>query len=287
MAAEARSDARYVGLGGERYLVDQNWLRWPEKSPKGFVSDVAIDRHGVIYVLNRGNPVVQTFSNEGDFLSEWRSNVLTHGHALSVGEDGLVHIVDSDRHAVHTFDPAGNHVRTLGRADYPSWGKPFNHPTGIAVASNGNIYVSDGYGNSQVHCFAKDGVYLNTWGSPGMLSGQFSNPHSIAVAESGEVWVADRENNRLQRFDPNGNHISDIRGLYLPTALIARGDGAVLVTDQTPRLSIFDAEGLLIGRCRTFGAIGHGLAVDPHGDIYISDMMPNTISRFRRIRDGD
>jgi DNA-binding beta-propeller fold protein YncE len=69
----------------------------------------------------------------------------------------------------------------------------------------GNIFVSDGYGNSRIAKFDKNGRYLKSWGSRGNGPSQFNIVHGIAVDAAGNVYAADRENHRIQVFDNDGN----------------------------------------------------------------------------------
>jgi peptidylglycine monooxygenase len=280
---DANNMARYVTLGGERYLVDRDWIEWSEASPKGFVSQVAVDSHGNLFLVNRGNPVIQVFDPDGKLVRQLSSDVLSHGHGIFIATDDSVFIVDSDRHCVHKFDSDLQHVLTIGRQDYPTYGEPFNHPTDVGVSADGHIFVSDGYGNSHIHKFAPSGEHLKTWGGSGDEDGQFSNPHSIWVTHDNSILVADRENNRVERFSPDGARLGTFCRAHHPTEICQAASGIVYVTDLTPRISAYSAEGELLGRCRTFGAIGHGVCTDHRGDIYIADMMPNTITRFRKI----
>jgi len=80
----------------------------------------------------------------------------------------------------------------------------FNRPTDVAWDSSGNIFVSDGYGNSRVAKFDKSGVFLKSWGSRGTAPGQFNTPHTIATDAQGNVYVGDRGNKRIQVFDNGG-----------------------------------------------------------------------------------
>mgnify|MGYP002528036213 CR=1 FL=1 len=83
---------------------------------------------------------------------------------------------------------------------YQRWGgQPFNRPTHAGVSPNtGDIFVTDGYGNSRVHKFSADGRLLLSWGEPGIDAGQFMRPHNIAVGPDDRVYVADRECHRVQ-----------------------------------------------------------------------------------------
>lgn len=281
-AIEAKSKARYVALGPQRYFVDQSWLTWPATSPKGFVSQLAVNSRNDLYLLNRGNPVIQVFDESGRFVKEWRSDIVSHGHGIFIDHNDDVYVVDSDRHCVHVFDPDGTLRLSLGRPDHPTYGAPFNHPTDVSVAPNGDIFISDGYGNSHVHKFSATGEHLLTWGGSGKEPGKFTNPHSLRVTRNSTLLVADRENGRVQQFSLDGDCQGEFCALYNPTEIGEDATGIIYVTDQTPRLSAYEPDGRLIGRCRTFGAIGHGIALDSNGDIYIADMMPNTVSRYRR-----
>ena len=80
----------------------------------------------------------------------------------------------------------------------------FNRPTDVAWDGAGNIFVSDGYGNSRVAKFDKNGVFIKSWGSRGTEPGQFNTPHTIATDVQGNVYVGDRGNRRIQVFDNAG-----------------------------------------------------------------------------------
>src|SRR4029077_310489 len=126
-------------------------------------------------------------------------------------------------HTVRRFTPEGTLLLTLGRSGQPSdngiagndyrtirrAGPPFHRPTNMALAEDGAIYVTDGYGNARVHKFAPNGRLLLSWGEPGGGPGQFNLPHGIAVDRDGRVYVADRENSRVQVFTPEGEYLTE------------------------------------------------------------------------------
>jgi DNA-binding beta-propeller fold protein YncE len=118
------------------------------------------------------------------------------------------------------------------------------------------------------------------WGNPGSGNVEFSTPHAIAFDSAGRLLVCDRENNRVQILDRAGTWLGEIGGLYKPMAVEPTPEGGVLVTDHTPRLSQYSAEGELVGRCRTFGTVGHGLALAPDGPIFVAEMGPDTLTRL-------
>lgn len=278
---DANNDARFVTLAAARYKVDRNWLNWSESFEKGFVSQIAINSRNELFVLNRGNPVIQIFDNEGNGIRQFRSEVVSHGHGIFIANNDHVYVVDSDRHCVHKFSPTLELLLTIGEPDHPRFGLPFNHPTDVAVNESGELFVSDGYGNSHIHKFSATGEHIITWGAPGVAVGEFSNPHSIWLLADGSLLITDRENNRVERYSQDGNWIDTFCRLHQPTEICQGPDGTIYITDLTPRISAYSPDGSLIGRCRTFGAVGHGVAVDSTGDVYVADMMPSAISRFR------
>ena len=75
----------------------------------------------------------------------------------------------------------------------------FYDPRGVAVASDGSVYVSDLL-NDRIQKFTSEGVLVSKWGSEGWNDGQFGRPRGVAVASDGSVYVADGDNHRIQKF---------------------------------------------------------------------------------------
>jgi peptidylglycine monooxygenase len=198
----------------------------------------------------------------------------------SVHPDGRVFVVDRDAHEVIIFNASGQRLGGLGRRHGP--GEPFNSPSDVAFAPDGCIYVADGYGNSRVHRFSADGTPLGGWGRPGTGPGEFSTPHGIWVLEDGRIAVADRENHRVQLFTAEGAHLMDIGDLHKPMDVHGAPEGGLYVTDQIPRLSLFDsATGALIGRCRAVLNGAHGMWRDgTTGILYLAEMNPSRLTRL-------
>jgi hypothetical protein len=98
-------------------------------------------------------------------------------------------------------------------------GDSFRRPTDVAWDGDGNLYVADGYDNSRIAKFDKDGKYIKSWGTRGTGPGQFHTPHSIAADAKGLVYVADRDNHRIQVFDGDGNFKSQIISVGDPWAI--------------------------------------------------------------------
>jgi sugar lactone lactonase YvrE len=272
-----------VCLGEHTYAVERPWGKIPEGIQLGYVSDVAVDSQDNVYLCHRGNPPVIVFDRDGVYLRSWGDNKIVDPHGIfSIGD--RVFVVDRDAHEVQEYDTDGRSIRVLGRRHRPRFQAPFNAPTDVSVASDGDIYVADGYGNSTVHWFSSTGELRRTWGKPGGGAGEFTTPHAVRVHPDGRVLVADRENDRVQVFSREGEYLTEWRDVYHPMDLYIDGNGNVYVCDQIPRLSMFSPDGKLIGRCRPSPFNSHGLFGDTRGNIYLAETPPeNRLSRLSRI----
>lgn len=271
---------QFVGLGERLYKVERPWGNLPPQLSYAEIADVTVMSSGQIAVLLRKDPAVLVFNPDGLLVDQWSVPDIVAGHYIRAASTGRVYIADFDGHQIFVFSNDGRCERILGARDKPRFGSPFNHPADAVEAPDGEIYVADGYGNSCVHRFAADGRHLATWGKPGAGRLEFSTPHAIAIDRAGRLLVGDRENNRVQILDRDGQWLGQVEGLFKPMAVEPAPDGGFLVTDQTPRLSLYSAEGQLIGRCRTFGTVGHGCALAPDGCIYIAEMGPDMLTRL-------
>jgi sugar lactone lactonase YvrE len=109
---------------------------------------------------------------------------------------------------------------------------PFNHPTEMIPHPNGDIYVTDGYRNSRVHRFTRDGRLVKSWGTPGKAEGQFHLPHSIAIDAEGRLYIADRANKRIQIFTPEGEYLGKWTEMGGPNDIARAKDGTSYIAEQ-------------------------------------------------------
>src|SRR5687768_6531110 len=189
------------------YSVVEGW----EQLPKGYVhrdvAGVAVDGEDRVYLICRGDHPVIIYDREGNFKRSWGEGEFSYRtHGIYVGPNGTIFCTDDGQHTVRQFTPDGKLLMTMGVLNTPSDsgydGKnldsikrgagPFNRPTNVAIGPKGDIYISDGYGNSRVHVFSPKGELKRSWGEPGSGPGQFHLPHGIAVAQDGRVFVCDK-----------------------------------------------------------------------------------------------
>ena len=183
----------------------------------------------------------------------------------------------------------------LGGTPGGSIGEPFNRPTHVALCpKTGDIYISDGYGNSRVHKYDPKGRHLFSWGEPGTDPGCFNLPHNIVTDSEGLVYVADRENHRVQIFDARGQYVAQWNNLHRPCGLFADRKNNAFYVGELPthladnkdvpnlgaRVSVLNEKAQLVGRVggRFAGEepgefiAPHGCAVDSRGDLYVAEV---------------
>ena len=141
-------------------------------------------------------------------------------HGVRVDSQDNIWTVDEGTNMVVKFNPEGRVLMTMGRRPEAVEGwrgrRPgnrgvaatcepyrFNRPTDITWDPAGNIYVSDGYFNSRVAKYDKNGRFIKSVGTRGAEPGQLNTPHSITSDAKGNIYVADRGNRRIQVFDSN------------------------------------------------------------------------------------
>ena len=147
-------DQVHVEIAGRGYRVHRNWAPPPEGIAKGRISTLAVDSEGQLYALRRGvDPPVLVYSPDGEYLRSFGAGEVYDAHGIAIDAKDRVFVVDRDAHEVICFTTGGEILFRLGTRHRPHWAEPFNHPTDVAVAPDGEIYVSDGYGNGRVHAF--------------------------------------------------------------------------------------------------------------------------------------
>ena len=278
-----------VGAGARVYEQVEDW----EKLPEGWVlgqTAIVTDSQDRVYLFNRSDHPLIVLDRDGKFLNSWGEGDLPDAHGMFIDADDNLYMPVKNSHVVLKYSPDGNLLMTMGDCDKPSdtgWtgnvndpakqaAGPFNRPSDIALDASGDLYISDGYGNSRVHKFTSDGKLLFSWGEPGKTGpGEFHVPHGVWVHTDGRVFVADRENNRIQIFDAEGKYLDEWGGLARPCDIYIDEDEILYVPELDGFMSILSIEGDIIASWGSPLDAGWGngapaVWMDSHGDLYVN-----------------
>jgi sugar lactone lactonase YvrE len=297
---------------GLKFKVMEGW----EKLPAGYVhkdvDGVAVDSKDNVYLMTRQDARVIVYGRDGNFLRSWGEGIFTpRTHGIAIGPDGMVYTVDDGDHTVRKFTPEGKQLMMIGTPGKASdtgydgkthgsvrhGGPPFNRPTDVAIAPNGELYVTDGYGNARVHRFTADGKLIQSWGEPGTGLGEFRLPHGVGISPDDRVFVADRENDRIHIYTRDGQFLDMWTHVQRPTDISFDRDGRMYVSelwwipgqqsftngkikhDLPGGVRVLDLAGnVLLHWCsadRTAPGnfiAPHTLCVDSRGDLYVGEV---------------
>ena len=275
--------------------------------------------------VGRTDPPILQFDPSGRLLNSFGSGVFAFPHGFTIDGEGSVWASDANAnetvlglsargsngvmrgHQVFKFSPTGKVLMTLGKAGVAGKGPDtFDQPSGIAVAPNGDIFVTDGHGtNDRVVKFSKDGRFIKTWGRHGSGPGEFDQPHDISLGGSqGRVFIADRSNDRVQIFDQDGNFIAAWKQFGRPSAVFVSKDDTLYVSDSTSNSKVNPGKtrGITVGSAkdgslrafipdpdlsqadinRISGA--SGIVADDAGTIYAADVGPHTLRKYIKVK---
>jgi hypothetical protein len=297
---------------GETFQVDPDWPAAVADVSKGTVTGVAVASNGHVWVVAQGQPPVREYDADGRFIRGWGDGQIVMGHQVRLDHDGNVWVADAIRHCIKKFRQDGTLLLTIGTpGEAGEDAAHFNEPTDMAITEEGDVFVSDGYGNARVAHFRGDGTFVKAWGTRGSQPGQFSLVHSIVADQRGRVLVADRNNARIQVFDRHGRFITQWTNLIVPWGMWVTPEGEIWVCgsslaawrDDQFALATPPHDQLLVrldadGRVLQLWAVPlgdkpgqldwvHGIAADARGNLYCADYHGQRIQKFRRVPPDD
>jgi DNA-binding beta-propeller fold protein YncE len=325
-----------------RFEVDPTWPKpLPEKWITGQLSGVCVDSHDHVVVANRRNitdeeaetsinaPSIIMFDAAGNVIKSWGDpNVIANSiHGCSFDKEDNVWVASNGDGIVQKYSHDGKLLLQIGTrgvvdsSDGTGKGKALNsardklfYPANVAVdPGNGDLYISDGYGNRRIVVFDKNGEFLRQWGrqaskeetqagKPGVFA---QVVHCVTLGNDGLVYVCDRQSDRIQVFDKQGKFIKNI---WVPTGtpelpdprgtvwwisfsrdpqqkymyvIDGRAEQVRILDHETGKiLSSFGRPGHQIGNFTH----GHTMAVDSKGNIYIAETdIGRRVQRFKLV----
>ena len=232
--------AQYPGYAEQplitEYDIDTTWPDRPDNVAKfGWVSGMALDKTGNIWLFNKGEDPVQCYQPDGTFVRTWGKGDFQDPHHIRFDHEGNVWVADFGLHIVQKYTPEGELLMQLGEKGVSGDDQThFNKPTDMVIAPNGDIFVTDGYGNRRVVHFDKDGNYIKEWGSFGTGKAQFILPHAIVMDAAGHLYVADRNSGRIMIFNQEGEQLDLWSNIIMPWGMSLNAEGDIWVCGSSP-----------------------------------------------------
>jgi hypothetical protein len=322
------------------YRPVDGWAKLPQGRVWGAVSGIIPDPDGQhLWVLERcgGNAGVFTggcvgsdddpilkFDLNGNLVKSLGKRLFAFPHGFFMDREGNLWVTEGAPkgdprgeagakvgmgHQVFKLNQEGKVLMTLGTAGVAGDGpNQFNGPTGVVVAPNGDIWVTDGHGggNNRLVRLSSTGRFIQAWGGGVDAAsgdrGKFSDPHHIAIDSRGRIYVADRGNARIQIFDGEGKFLAQWTQFGYPDGIYIDANDVIYVADahsggeRNPGWE----RGIRIGDAKTGWvtafipdkavlptATGTGaefVAADAKGNVYSGQITPPGVVKWVRIR---
>ena len=278
-------ELRVAAQSGGTYQVDSDWARLPAGSAwNGNTSWITADGKGQVMVLVRTAPYFRVLGRDGLLRKTFGDDGLFQSaHSVTIDPEGNLWVTDSAAHVVQKFSPDGRPLMMLGRKGVAGDNASrdlFNQPNHVAIARNGDVYVSDGYVNARIVHFSKDGDFIRIIGGvKGSAPGQLQLPHGVALDSRGRILVNDSDNQRVSIFDRDGKFVEawpfPSRG-----GIAVAADDTVYVSDVNAGVVHIVKDGKLIDRVLADRA--HGMGIDTDGSIYVSGASRMTVMKITK-----
>jgi hypothetical protein len=283
LTVEAQSPDRiFIGIGGTSKPQDPN-VKYDGDAWRPEFPDAKKDHK--VFVVDHTGKVIESWAQWDDRI-QWPHRIRINPY----DPEKHVWVIDRNSQQVLEFTNDGKSiVMTLGERNVAgNDSKHFGRPTDIAWLPDGTFFIADGYDNSRVVKFDKNGKFLMAWGTKGTGPGQFNLVHGVTIGPDREVWVADRDNKRVQVFDENGKFLRQFPVMGRPTTIIVDAQKNSWVLEGTPGglLGKHDPSGKYVYSWGTHEKIPgglespHDMTTDSQGSIYFSQSPVQRIDKF-------
>ena len=303
-----------VNAAAVEYRAIPEWLKLSEGREKigDMHGDVAVSSSGDVYVsVQDPQAGLQVYAPDGKFLRNVPDAPSDfHGFVIRRQPDGeFIFGARLRGQAIIKMTLDGKVVMTIPGSAIPDEFKSRNARsgqlalllTGMDVAPNGDLYVTDGYASDYIHRFDRTGKYLKSFGGK-KEPYNFSTLHKLAVDtrfQPARLIACDRANNRVVHLSLDGEFLGVVaKDLLLPAAVALYGDYAV-VGELKGQVTVLDKAGQVVARLGTNAETGvgtnqvkpeqwrpgvvvspHGVAVNQRGDLFVSEF--NAFGRVHR-----
>lgn len=310
---EHHQHSTVVGEGDYRFQTMPHWGELPEGKAIGPThGGVVVDpEDGRVYVSTDAEHSILVYEADGSFVKSIAPQCRGF-HAMDIAkEDGQTVIYGAQLQGtlrVCKIDTEGKILLEISAATDPELAGGWNGVTGVAVAPDGSIFCSMGYGSNLIHKFKPDGTHIKSFGGKGKPeAGKVltRTSHGLKVDTRfapPRLLVCDRENRRLFHADLEGNWIGEIvTDLRRPCAVSIHGD-LCAIAELEGRVTILDKEGVILTHLgdnpdkkqwanfrvelKDIGnglfTAPHGLSFDPNGNLYVQDW--NATGRITKLK---
>jgi len=330
------------------YRLVEGWPTLPKSMNGGRWGEVIrvhVHRDGNIWIFHRcfntipaghatcigrgdANPPILEFDPSGKLLKSFGAGLFAYPHGFTIDPDGNLWTSDvndeqtvlgmSAKNAegvvrgqeVLKLSPAGKVLMMIGKEGVAGNGPDtFDRPTGVAVAPNGDVFVSDGHlpntlNSARIVKFTKDGKFIKAWGHKGAAPGDFDEPHDIFIGGSQQrLYVADRRNSRIQVFDLDGKFIAAWKQFGQPSSVFVGKDDTIYVGASFPdeKAKRGEIRGIVVGNAKDgslkafipdvsdlskadVGTTASGIAADDMGSIYAADVAAHNLRKYIKVK---
>jgi len=278
------------------FIANRGELKLPEKLPPGFTgfwgsieqaTTPTPEFRNCIVVVDRSGKAIESWTQWDYLFADGRGP-----HSVLISPYDPAHnvwVVDDIHHQIFEFTNDGRRMLlSLGvRDEAGNDGTHFKRPTDIAWLPDGTFFISDGYGNTRVAKFDKNGRFLTAWGTRGTGNGEFNTPHSITIDKNRRVYVSDRANNRIQVFDENGKYLDQFPRITQPYHIRISDDQFLWAfSGPLDKLMKYDLNGHLLYAWGTHGTTPglfwavHEFSVDSDGNFYTAEVFGGRSQKF-------